>query len=87
MKTGIFRVVLFVGLVLLLTMYANKCSSSLETELNKYETRVGDKVILKGDTLMIIDYSFMESNFTLEDGRKVSIELLDRCNCMVDNVR
>ena len=77
MKTRIFGAVLFVVWVLLLVMYANTCSSSLETELNKYETRVGDKVILKGDTLMIIDYSFMESNFTLEDGRKISIELLD----------
>ena len=82
MKTGIFGAVLFVGLVLLLAMYANKCSESLETELNKYETRVGDKVVLKGDTLMIIDYSFVESNFTLEDGRKISIELLDKLVCV-----
>ena len=41
--------------------------------------KTGEKVILKDDTLMIIDYSLVESNFTLEDGRKISIELLNRC--------
>ena len=32
----------------------------------------------KGDTLMIIDYSYIESNYTLEDGRKISIDLVDK---------
>jgi len=81
MKT-LFAVLLFVGVIILFSLSMNKCSTSFETELNKYETRVGDKVILKGDTLMIIDYSFVESNFTLEDGRKISIELLDKLVCV-----
>lgn len=81
MKT-LFAVLFFVGVIILFSFSMNKCSTSFETELNKYETRVGDKVILKGDTLMIIDYSFVESNFTLEDGRKISIELLDKSVCI-----
>lgn len=81
MKT-LFAVLFFVGVIILFSLSMNKCSTSFETELNKYETRVGDKVILKGDTLMIIDYSFVESNFTLEDGRKISIELLDKLVCV-----
>ncbi len=82
MKT-LFEVLFFVGVItILFSISMNKCSTSFETELNKYETRVGDKVILKGDTLMIIDYSFVESNFTLEDGRKISIELLDKVVCV-----
>lgn len=81
MKT-LIAVLFFVGMIVLFSISANKCSTSFEKELNKYETRVGDKVILKGDTLMIIDYSFIESNFTLEDGRKISIELLDKLVCV-----
>jgi hypothetical protein len=78
MKT-LFTFLFFVGVIILFSTSMNKCSTSFETELNKYKKMVGEKVILKDDTLMIIDYSLVESNFTLEDGRKISIELLNRC--------
>ncbi len=35
---------------------------------------VGEQIVLKGDTLEIIDYSIIESTYTLEDSREVSFE-------------
>ncbi len=82
MKTGIIGILLMIVAFVLFATMMNKCSGELIKEVEKYETRVGDLIILKNDTLMIIDYSFMESNFTLEDGRKISIDLLDKLECV-----
>ncbi len=35
-------------------------------------------MVIEKDTLLIVDYSFLESNYTLSDGRKVSFELIKK---------
>ena len=45
---------------------------------------VGEEVILKGDTLLVIDYSSFNDNVTLEDGRKISGELAKKLEKVED---
>lgn len=73
MKDGVVGFLVFI----LITVWVGYCNHAFKKEHDRYTTRVGEKVVLSGDTLMIIDYSFVNSNFTLEDGRKISIEILD----------
>lgn len=49
--------------------------SLLEESIEEYQVVVGNSVVLQGDTLLVIDYSFTDSNFTLEDNRTIAIEL------------
>lgn len=44
----------------------------------KYEERIGDRVILDGDTLRIINYRFMGDEFILEDGRSIHMKLIEK---------
>ena len=55
----------------------HRLSTSFEDGYNNYKSKVGNKIVLNGDTLMIIDFSFLQDNFKLEDGREISMELLD----------
>ena len=60
-------------------------------EYNKFDENtevlkelVGEEVILKGDTLLVIDYSSFNDNVTLEDGRKISGELAKKLEKVED---
>jgi amino acid permease len=46
--------------------------------LEKYENSIGTAVIFKGDTLMVTDYSFIDSNLILEDGRTIHMKLFEK---------
>jgi len=43
-----------------------------------YQNQVGTKIIIKEDTLMIIDFSFINSTYILDDGRTISVELVKK---------
>jgi hypothetical protein len=45
---------------------------------NKIEVNLGKKVVMENDTLLIIDYSFYESTYTLSNGKIVSIKLVEK---------
>lgn len=45
---------------------------------SKRESKIGEKVIFNGDTLQIIDYSFINSTYTLSNGRVVNYKLIDK---------
>ena len=56
----------------------DKASNSIGGEIDKMKENVGKKVIIKNDTLMIIDYSLINDNYTLEDGRIISSDLVGK---------
>ena len=45
-------------------------------DTRKQESYIGEKVVLEGDTLTIIDFSMWAETFTLSDGKRVHRELI-----------
>ena len=52
-------------------------SNGANNEIKSREKNIGKSIVLKKDTLTIIDYSFINNTYTLEDGRDISVELLE----------
>jgi len=72
----------FLIIVALFTLSTKLLTNGVNEGVDKYERKVGERVVLKTDTLMIIDYSLFKSNFTLEDGREISFDLVDKLECV-----
>lgn len=75
---ALIKAVSIIILVGLLFMVSDNVSMFLRESLDEYDDFIGDEIILNKDTLMIINYSFILSNFTLEDGRVIKYSLLDK---------
>jgi hypothetical protein len=69
-----FVVVLALAWYLVITSFTN----SYNKEAAKYKERVGTKIVLNKDTLLIVDYSMLNDNFKLSNGQEVSIELVKK---------
>lgn len=44
-------------------------------KIKQYKSTIGTSVILKSDTLMVIDYSELYETLTLDNNQEISIEL------------
>lgn len=44
---------------------------------NRCKAKIGTQIVLYSDTLMIIDYSLLNDNYTLSNGMKVNFELIE----------
>lgn len=40
------------------------------------EAKIGEKVVIQGDTLMVVDYSYIKESFTLSNGVEVNKGIL-----------
>ena len=49
---------------------------SLVTSGDRYKEHLGERYVIGGDTLKIIDYSEWESSYTLEDGTEIHEDLI-----------
>jgi hypothetical protein len=71
-----------IGLVILMsicfTFLTKSCESEFNKEKAKIEVNIGKRVVIEKDTLLITDYSILESNYTLSNGKKVSFELIKK---------
>lgn len=74
---GLLGIILMIVGLFILGSTINKCENDLESTLNEYEEKIGDKVVLNKDTLMIVDYSYINGTFTLENGQEINYKLLD----------
>lgn len=74
------RYILLSGVLFIasLTWLVSSISSGVHKEIDSVESKVGSRVILQRDTLMIIDYSIFKSSYTLEDGREISQDLVKK---------
>jgi len=73
-----FIVLTLVVMVLVIGFYvfvAKTVITKVGDEKTKFSEMVGEQVILKGDTLMITDYSIIENDLMLESGQSISYEL------------
>ena len=40
--------------------------------------KIGSKLILEKDTVMIIDYSLLKNSYTLSNGKEISFDLVEK---------
>lgn len=70
------------GLIILLIVLFYFIMTSLANKVGDYErqikAKVGCKIVIEKDTLLILDYSLLQGNYTLSDGRQVSFELAEK---------
>jgi hypothetical protein len=78
MKKTFIEPILIIILVILLIISVKKCGYKLIESVDFYEDAVGEEIIFKGDTLTIIDCSFLDNTFTLENGQKIDLQLIDQ---------
>lgn len=74
-------IMVFLIIVGTITFYVFVGKTAIE-EYNKFDENteilkelVGEQVILKGDTLLVVDYSSINNTVTLDDNRVISGEL------------
>lgn len=73
----------FVLILATLLLIWRVCSNNNPIDIYLYEDammkrNVGKKVLFKGDSLTVIDYSFWKSSYTLEDGTTVNSKLINK---------
>ena len=72
---------LLVGLLTLLIILVDGCNDNLNDFAQKTDsvktTYIGNEVIIKDDTLLIINASSFGTEYTLEDNRIISEKLLE----------
>jgi len=77
----ILAIVTLVGAITLIAVGIRGCKAGLD-ELNSLDqdmkNAIGDTIILQQDTLIIIDYSLFNENFTLSNGKEVSSEFVTK---------
>lgn len=70
--------ILLVIVAIIFIMSFNRLVDSLQKELDKPKQAVGMKVIFETDTLTIVDYSTLNSTFTLSNGKIISFEYANK---------
>lgn len=74
-----FKILLaFLLTFILLTYLLNNNINKLIKIENEYKKQIGKTYVLDKDTLIIVDYSILDENFTLSDGRKVNYILIEK---------
>jgi putative Mn2+ efflux pump MntP len=63
-----FVLIMILGYYFVIFLFVN----SYNTETEKYKKELGKNIVIQNDTLKILDYSFIDENFTLSNGNKVS---------------
>jgi hypothetical protein len=72
--------VLFIGCVVIIA----KILSSINEHEQKVDDMIGSEVIYKGDTLMIVNYSLLNSTYGLENGVEINTKLIDDLELISD---
>ena len=49
----------------------------INNEQDKYKSHLGDTIVIKKDTLIVIDYSTLQNSYTLSNGSSIAIDLIN----------
>ena len=71
-------ILITVGMIILLSVCWTLLMNILNSEVDKIKVKVGSKLILEKDTVMIIDYSLLKKNYMLSNGKEISFELVKK---------
>ena len=63
-----------IAIVILLVVYGSHKANELQKTVDK---NVGTEIVINGDTLIVTSYVWWENLYMLNDGTKVSANLLD----------
>lgn len=74
-NTGTF-LVLFILLVVCVHLVITPIISKIDKADKGMSKLIGEQVVLRGDTLMIVDYSLLNESVTLENNVEINIGLL-----------
>lgn len=69
-------VLLSIFFILIVTGLISITVNESKSIRDKYKEQIGKRFILNKDTLLIIDYSLLNHNFTLSNGTKIDETLL-----------
>ena len=73
-SVGVLMFLLLVGYFVVVNYAVNEYNS-IDSNLKEL---VGEQIIIKDDTLMVIDYSILNNTVTLDDGREVNVGLVKK---------
>lgn len=65
-----FQIILYIALIFFSIKGINKL-------VDRGESHIGEEYIIRGDTLIITDYSILGRNYTLSNGAKVYYKLIE----------
>lgn len=82
MKDTLKIIGLLIVMAVALIYTLNNVGGKFEEENSKLETMVGKKLILQKDTLLVIDYSFINSTIKFENGKEISFLLAKDLECV-----
>ena len=73
----IFCVLVAIMLCLLVFITRNVylAAEDVYVEIVDINTHIGESILLKGDTLLIMDYSSFDNSYKLDDGRTINTDL------------
>jgi hypothetical protein len=67
----IISIIMLIGLVVFLDFEFKK-------EVQLYESAIGEMVVIKEDTLMVVDYSMFKDSYTLDNDIEISSVLFEK---------
>ena len=70
------NILLLIGSIIIFALIFLCLETSLR-ESDIYKSKIGTQIVLYSDTLMIVDYSLLNENYTLSNNNKVSFELIE----------
>ncbi len=76
MKKLMFPTVSLLFLIVVYIWIFGGIKSDIRKEKEKYKVFIGQKFVLEKDTLIIVDYSMIQQNFTLSNGEEVNENLV-----------
>jgi hypothetical protein len=85
MKTllmGLILLLVYIGppIIIIIVVYniVTRATNDTQSYYNHADSMVGKKVSVGNDTLLILDYSTVNQNYTLDNGTKIDMSLADK---------
>ena len=76
MKRTLLFIAVTVISVIVLSLMLNRTVNLIKTDCEIFQKRIGQKVKLNDDTLIIVDYSLFDESYTLSNGIKIDTNLI-----------
>lgn len=70
----IITVLIFIFCPIIIFNAIEKVSTEVDNKTAEVKKFVGEKIVIDNDTLTIVDYSIIESSYTLSNGTKIAFD-------------
>lgn len=76
-KAWMWEVIIMVACVIVLFLCINGIFQSIDRAESKLKQHLGEKIVIQGDTLVIVDYSTLSETLTLSNGTIISTDIMN----------